>query len=237
LSTVSDDFNFFRVKLNSWIDPGLALTTDNAQFILNYPGNYQFFMVTHASIEVDFVNTDNDVPVRVSVVPSFDDPTRVPTWTADSALLRVPNSISRMLGNANGMDRATIRMTVDIGHLAGVGKLTTAHSDFIGVTSAFIGGAADPIADGSFIIAAQSLVSATDNIDVISAVRVSYRTVFFGLVVPLYSTPTLKQLPLREREKYYATVSKATKRHEHKLVTTVFKPMKTNDTDSTITYY
>lgn len=193
LSTVSDDFNFTRVKLNSVLDPGVALGSTDAYGYLAYYNMYGSFVVLSSSIEVLVVNTDSDVPLRVSVIPTMDDPARSPSWTADSALINSPYAKSVILGNATGMDRNRIAMTCDVGKLAGVGTLSPKTYEYTGSTAANIGGVGDPPALGSWIIAAQAVSSATDNIDLVLSIRLSYRVRFYNYVVPLSSSPTLKK--------------------------------------------
>lgn len=154
MSTVSDDFNFLRFKLNSVIDPGLSLSTNNAVAWLGYLTMYGAFAVVESSIKVQVVNTDNDVPFRLTVLPDLDDPTRTPTWTSDAPLVAAPNSVSLMVGNATGEDKLVISRTCDIGKLAGVGRINASKYEYTGLTGADSVGVADPAATGCWVVSA-----------------------------------------------------------------------------------
>jgi hypothetical protein len=190
LSTVAADFNFLRVKLNSVYDCGLTLTTNGVETILGYLTRYANFLVTDSSIQVDVVNTDVDAPLRLTVVPSMDDPGVSPLWTTDGPLLQAPFARSVIIGNANGFDKGTIRMTADVGKLAGVGRLNPSFYEFTGNTAGNASGQQDPISMGSWIVSAQAVSSTTENLDLVVSVKVCYRVTFYNAMAPNRSDVT-----------------------------------------------
>lgn len=217
LSTVSNDFNFVRLKLNAIYDCGAALTSSDAKTIANYPVVYSAYVVTESSIQVDVVNTDTDVPFRLTVVPSLQEPTLSSLWTSDAPLLVAPYSKSIIVGNANGFDKGSIKMTCDVGKLAGLGRLNTRCYEYTGVTTADSGGVAlDPVELGGWIVAIQAVGSATDNLDAVLSIKIIYRTIFYNAIVPYVGDTSLSSIPesLKERHAYYAQIFKKRDRRE-----------------------
>jgi hypothetical protein len=212
LSTVAADFNFLRVKLNSVYDCGLTLTTNGVETILGYLTRYANFLVTDSSIQVDVVNTDVDAPLRLTVVPSMDDPGVSPLWTTDGPLLQAPFARSVIIGNANGFDKGTIRMTADVGKLAGVGRLNPSFYEFTGNTAGNASGQQDPISMGSWIVSAQAVSSTTENLDLVVSVKVCYRVTFYNAMAPNRSDVTtvnklFESSDCIQRAKAYASMS------------------------------
>jgi hypothetical protein len=219
LSTVSSDFNFMRVKLNDIYDPGLALTTNSVDTILGYLTRYGNYVVTQSSIKVDIVNTDVDVPLRLTVVPSMDDPTVSPLWTTDGPILQAPYAKSVIVGNANGFDKGSISMTVDIGKLSGIGKITPANYEYTGNTQGNSTGQAGPLSTGAWVISAQAVTSSTDNLDLVVSVRTCYHVMFYNAMAPNRSDVSavslvnkdVEQLDSVARVKHYASMSQPRK--------------------------
>ena len=152
LDTLTDDFNFVRFKLNSINDPGLSLTSNGVYDYLNLQTNYANFVVLGSSISVQVVNMDNDVPLRLSVTPTLENPNRVAAWTQDSALINANWSKSKVVGNATGNDKVVITHSVDIGKLSGIGRLSPNSYEVVGSTSGSSSGSGDPPTLGSWII-------------------------------------------------------------------------------------
>jgi hypothetical protein len=207
LDTVSDDFNFLRFKLNSINDPGLALTSNSAYTYLNLDYVYGNFIVLSSSICVELVNTDTDIPMRLSVTPTLDDPFRSPVWTADSIIINGDYSETRMVGNSTGQDRAKISLTLDVGKFAGVGRLSPKCYEYTGNTVGNLSGVADPVSLGCWIVALQALSTVTDNLNALLSVHITYDVYFYNYLMPYFNTPSMvKQEPVNSatRAAYYS---------------------------------
>ena len=191
LDTLTDDFNFVRFKLNSINDPGLSLSTNGVYDYLNHVTAYGTFIVLASSINVQVVNMDNDVPLRISVTPTLENPNRVAAWTADSALVNGNWSRYKVVGNATGDDKIVITSAVDMGKLTGMGRLTPSSYELTGTTSGSSSGTTDPATLGSWIIGCQALSSATDNVNVMLSVTIVYRVRFFNYLNPYWNGPTI----------------------------------------------
>jgi hypothetical protein len=202
LDTVTNDFNFVRFKLNSPYDCGLALSSNDAEQYFPYGDFYQSFAVVSSSIDVQLVNTDNDVPLRITVLPSLDNYADVPAWTTDRYANTSPYAKSIVLGNANGMDKSRISMVCDVGKLAGVGVVTPNTYEYIGDTVGSHGGQLDPIISGSWIITAQALASITDNINCLLSINISYKVMYWNRVSGFQDQPTVSTVILSAKDKH-----------------------------------